>query len=196
MNFDTRYLIRWGIPGWIFMIFSSLYFLVRDFNNFIEFFPTGSGTSIVAIGAILTVLGIPIGYLFNQIHHTITFVWLRIFEWDRYFKFESQFEYYMFSCNSKDDNTGEKIHERYRYLLSRIHEIGGICIAIVSSEFLVISWDYYYVENINLFVWFYHSLVLIIFFIMCWDRWYYKRNIEVFVNYHCEKAGIKKFYRG
>lgn len=33
MNFDTRYLIRWGIPGWIFIIFSSVYFLLRDFQG-------------------------------------------------------------------------------------------------------------------------------------------------------------------
>ncbi|KZE66174.1 hypothetical protein AWM68_07310 [Fictibacillus phosphorivorans] len=194
MNIDTRYLIRWGIPGWIFMIFSSIYFIVRDFKMFLELFPAG-GTSIVAIGAVLTVLGIPIGYLFNQIHHTITFVIIQIFRWDRYFKFESQFENYMFSLKEGSEGSRDKVHERYRYLLSRIHEIGSICIAIISSELLVIIWDLYFVTESNMFVVLYHITVILILVIMWIDRWYYKRNIEVFINFHCEKAGIKKFYR-
>jgi hypothetical protein len=213
MNFDTRYLIRWGIPGWIFIIFSSVYFLLRDFKGMINLLPTGSGTSIVAAGAILTVLGIPIGYLFNQIHHTLTFVvliwikkvidykWIRwlkleIPEWDHYFKFESKFEDYLYTHdNEKKESSGEKIHERYKYLLSRIHEIGGICFAIIFSEIIVIIWESDNGIALSLEVWIYHIFIIVVFWIMWIDRSYYKRNIEVFINYHSDKAKIPKYYR-
>jgi hypothetical protein len=203
MNFDTRYLIRWGVPGWVFMIFSATYFFLRDFQGTLDLFPFGSGTSIVAAGAILTVLGIPIGYLFNQIHHTLTFVILNdkgsrviyeFFRWDDYFKFEARFENYMFTYNKENEDNGDKIHERYRYLLSRIHEIGGICFAIFFSEIILFIWESDNGIGLSLEVWLYHLFTIGLLIIMLIDRSYYKRNIEVFINFHSDKASIPKYY--
>ncbi|MCP3741449.1 hypothetical protein [Rossellomorea sp. BNER] len=207
MNFETRYLVRWGIPGWIFIILLSLYFLIRDIESFTHSMPQGNGSTIVATGAILAVIGIPIGYLFNQLHHTLTFVLTRKFHgykgWDEYFSFEARFENYFFTYEVQRDNEdseqktgiGEKILERYKYLLSRIHEIGSICFAIIFSEVFLTYWETFIGGKINLTIIIYHIVIICLLVLLLIDRCYFKRNLEVFVNYHSNIAGLKKYYR-
>ncbi|KMY32387.1 hypothetical protein ACZ11_09670 [Lysinibacillus xylanilyticus] len=106
MNFDTKYLIRWGIPGWIFLM-TVLPYLFFVFND--DVLKSLGKVNDLALGAAITLIGIPLGYFFNQLHH-FTFWVTNKKNWGSYFEKEVILDMYL----SKTENEGYK--ERYRYL--------------------------------------------------------------------------------
>ena len=73
MNFEAKHLIRWGIPGWLFIfwIFYGIVFLkgINPLNtNLLEI--TEGFTLLIS----LAVMGVPIGYLMHQIYFGIAWV--------------------------------------------------------------------------------------------------------------------------
>lgn len=66
MSFETKYLIRWGIPGWVFIFWLFFYFSFTQ-NNYSEFVKN------VPLLISLIVAGVPLGYLIYQIY--FVFFW-------------------------------------------------------------------------------------------------------------------------
>ncbi|OIK09392.1 hypothetical protein [Bacillus sp. MUM 13] len=56
MNFDTKHLVRWGIPEWLMDMVLLPY--------------VSNASDLLAIGAVLTVLGVPLGYLLIAYYNT------------------------------------------------------------------------------------------------------------------------------
>jgi len=161
MNFETKYLIRWGIPGWVFVLNISLYFLFSGSAEVQDFFlKTNNATEIIAIAASLTILGVPIGYIFHhiyfacywlictkhrkrQIRKTKRMVINQDIFWghgawkghDEYFNVESAWHKVLIE-SSKDESERSKrdyVVERYRYLISTIHGHGALIVSIIFS---------------------------------------------------------------
>ncbi|WP_045522740.1 hypothetical protein [Neobacillus niacini] len=68
MNFETKYLIRWGIPGWVFTtwiliaafsVIDPLTDMLINEMNFIKIF----GLLVTSLS-----IGVPVGYLFHQLY--------------------------------------------------------------------------------------------------------------------------------
>jgi hypothetical protein len=175
MNFETKYLIRWGIPGWIMILTLGPYLYI--------YYESARKVSVnlIAVGAILTVIGVPLGYLLNQIHHSLTWVIVRckiihkIFKkdnWDEYFEKELKLDELFF----KGDE-GAKKQERYRYLLSRKHELGGVTVSLGISLFTIFLINVCDGNN-KIWSWLYFIVVVILFFIILISRNYSSRNVE------------------
>lgn len=130
MNFDTRYLVRWGIPGWIMIMSLSPYFAVVYFPLFKDI--SSSTSAILGIIAALTAFGVPLGYLLNQIFHALFWVIPKLFSnsWDLYFKKELLMDQYL--------HKNENMRQRYRDLLTRKHELGSMTLSLWISFFVIL----------------------------------------------------------
>lgn len=152
MNFDTKYLIRWGIPGWIFILIMSLYFFFfADDKAITEF----TNKNVFFVGITFALIGVPLGYIFNQLH--MYFDWVERTDWDDFFKHEISIDEYFVK---------EKGYpERYRYLLAKKHEVGSVLVSfglstiiilvinIVQEQYLELKWLYLFIVFILSIIW-------------------------------------------
>jgi hypothetical protein len=195
MNFETKYLIRWGIPGWVLIMILGPFL----FFNFKEISDVTKTTNFVALVAFLTVIGVPLGYLLNQIHHSLTWVLARVnpirwginklpkkrgipYEsWEEYFTKELILDKYFFK-----DDIGMKLKERYQYLLSRKHELGGLTISLGVSWIVILIIN---IIKINMFwQWLYFVLIFLLFFLILFSRNYSSRNIDAYFKEYLKEA--------
>lgn len=137
MNFDTKYLIRWAIPGWVFLILMIFYFSIMNEGLLIE---NLKGTLILGLSASIALLGIPLGYLLNQLHHFLFWV-CNSKNWVKYFEEEFGVDKLL----TKESN--KELRERYRYLLAKKHEVGSVFMSFLIAFILVV------IFNSSLFQW-------------------------------------------
>jgi hypothetical protein len=180
MNFETKYLIRWGIPGWIMVMVLFPYFVATYFDFLSEHVSTSS--DLLAVGAILSVLGVPLGYLLNQIHHSLFWVLPKKLSktntWEKYFEEELVIDK-LFDSEEKHSNK----RVRYSYLLSRKHELGGITVSLGISA-IVIGLTNLIAENHHVWTWVYFVIVLVLFRIILLSRNYSSDNIQKYHDHY------------
>lgn len=193
MNFDTKYLIRWGIPGWILIMILGpfIYFQFPiEINKIIK------ESNTLALGAFLTVIGVPLGYLLNQIHHSLFWVIKRFRfsrkilkqeKWYEYFRQEIQVDNMFFF-----DEKGLRKKERYQYLLSRKHELGGVTVSlgIVCIVQLIVN-----IQTSTMHGWSlcYFILSIILFLIIAISRWYSSKNIDKYFEHYLNESADPKY---
>ncbi|MER2039979.1 MAG: hypothetical protein ABS944_17685 [Solibacillus sp.] len=169
MNFDTKYLIRWGIPGWIMILTLFPYLFVTYLDTFKKLFSL-SAVDILTLGAALAFLGVPLGYVLNQVHHSLLWVIPKLFkkEWDHYFKQEIDVD---------EKHLAEHVpkQERYRYLLSKKHEIGGVMVSFIISWVVIISINIFH--SSSFWSWFYFGVVTFLTILFIFSRNYSSRNV-------------------
>lgn len=131
MNFETKYLIRWGIPGWLFLI-AIAPFVIWEYGEYLS--STISNKNLLVLGTFVTLAGVPLGYFFNQIHHLIGWVLYRKPKngWDKYFQQEIEVD----NLLAKEKN--EHYRERYRYLLAKKHEVGSVLSSFIFAFVIVL----------------------------------------------------------
>ncbi|MCP3026864.1 hypothetical protein [Halobacillus sp. A5] len=156
MKFESQYLIKWGMPGWVFML---LVLPVLYLGGTID--STGiQNMHTISAAFALTLIGIVVGYIIYQIYFVLSWIYQppekrninKIIEivqhkgievpknWnERFFLIE-----YLWHANVKELEEYKMIYysNRYSYLLTRKHEIGalltsfGLCIVPVSVELI------------------------------------------------------------
>jgi hypothetical protein len=180
MNFDTKHLVRWGIPGWI-MIMVIVPFFYFNFDEIRKLFLT---INLLAVGAFLTVTGVPLGYLLNQIHHSLFWVIPKLFTkgWKKYFIQEIRLDEIFIESGTK----GEKMQQRYSYLLSRKHELGGVSVSLGLCFITLLIYNLLNRDNEN-WCWIYLIVVFILFVIILISRNYSSRNIDQYFKYYLKK---------
>jgi cell division protein FtsW (lipid II flippase) len=179
MNFETKYLIRWGIPGWIMVMILFPYFVVTYFEFLSKHVSTSS--DLLAVGAILTVLGVPLGYLLNQIHHSLFWVIPKLFLWNQYFKEELEIDKYI-----SNHKFGVEKKERYRYLLSRKHELGGVLMSLLFSVVIIglmNTWG----DNGYKWSWIYFTVICVLAVFILFSRQYSSQNIQKYHDHFLNK---------
>ncbi|QGM30512.1 hypothetical protein GI482_09045 [Bacillus sp. N3536] len=188
MNFDTKHLVRWGIPGWILIMILGPFIYIQ-FQTSIEKFIEDSNT--LALGAFLTVIGVPLGYLLNQIHHSLFWVIKKIKisrkikkqdEWYKYFRQEIQVDKMFFK-----DELGQRKKERYQYLLNRKHELGGVTVSlgIVCLVQIIVN-----CIKGTILGWpmIYFVLSLLLLGIISISRWYSSKNIDKYFEQYVKES--------
>lgn len=190
MNFDTKYLIRWGIPGWILLMILGpfIYFQFQmEINEILK------DNNTLALGAFLTVIGVPLGYILNQIHHSLFWV-IRRFKfslkqekWNDYFKQEIQVDEMFFF-----DDKGLRKKERYQYLLSRKHELGGVTVSLGICCFVQLIVN---IQTSTMGGWslIYLIVSFILFLIIAISRWYSSKNIDNYFEYYLIESSNSKY---
>ncbi|MGG1675501.1 hypothetical protein ACIFOT_07045 [Neobacillus sp. NRS-1170] len=147
MKFDTKYLIRWGIPGWVFLL--SILFLYGTYHSsFIKVFssdPIKLLSFVVAVASI----GVPVGYIFHQLYFGLFWVMSKtkgvkyitkhIEGYQRKFPNDVDEEYYHLEylwqseLSLLEQTKRDYIAERYRHLLSTTHSLGVLGVSLFWS---------------------------------------------------------------
>lgn len=183
MNFDTKHLVRWGIPGWIMIMVLGPYFIF----SYEEILKMSSSVNLIAVGAFLTVTGVPLGYLLNQIHHSLFWVsprWKLLSKsmkkgtWNQYFINEINMDELFFI-----NKVGGKKRERYQYLLSRKHELGGVTVSLGISVIVIFIFNC--VSRFHIvWPWLYCICVFFLCLVVWNSRNYTSRNIEIYTQHY------------
>lgn len=200
LNFETRYLIRWGIPGWVFLVFSYIALLIYERESaFIKDFTV---TQLLGILISLGFVGVVIGYLMHQIYFSIKWIYSRqsskilkqitdlvtdksklginCHEFDHhkaYFMMEFQWQKQLV-LTGKDNR--EYIADRYRYLLTTVHGLGALRVSLVASTLVIAVFLILHVHEKSLISnnWFAFGILILLFCL----------NVSVFklFNYYSE----------
>ena len=145
MNFETKYIIRWGIPGWLFLFWICLQVIILKETNFAELAFTEIKTGLTFFIS-LVVVGVPLGYLMHQLYFSV--IWVitkkskmnqdildalqdKIEEPSNWGVNNNQDYYYLeakwhLTLLKVDDSKRIYLEERYRHFLGRIHSMGSL----------------------------------------------------------------------
>jgi hypothetical protein len=159
MNFETKYLIRWGIPGWVFILFSYSSFISVGGHSSI-FKNNFTVPQLLGILISLGFIGVVIGYLMHQVYFSSNWIFtnqsskiiyklldliddgkgFNIKEHEKsqhkaYYAIEYQWQRHLLLL---DDDKRKYISERYSYLLTTIHGLGALLVSIICSLIFVL----------------------------------------------------------
>ncbi len=178
MNFETRYLVRWGVPGWIFIIIIGVYLGLIEYGNRDELLDKviGNAPNLLATAAFLIIIGIPVGYILNQVHHV--WIWVMRVKWKEYFQMELEIAERI----AEKKERAEELRDRYNYLLNRVHELGGLFVALTPTLIFLFFYHLKY-HSWNFLEMLFFILLFIISLIVFFSRNYYRRNLDAFTNY-------------
>lgn len=134
LNFESKYLVRWGLPGWVFMIFITLLYLINE-PGYIPQILKYKGFSLVGFTALAAALGIILGHIIHQISLFLWFVipeyrkrkWLVYF--DREFKIDKRIV---------EEELGKGIKNIYSYRLGQLHGRRGLLTSLMLSFMTII----------------------------------------------------------
>ncbi|MCY9443336.1 hypothetical protein MOF48_15910 [Bacillus spizizenii] len=145
MSFETKYLIRWGIPGWMFLFWIVLNLLIQNHNLVINKINFDQLSKIIGILISFGVVGVVIGYVFHQLYFLLLWILNKDIDitvnmvrnypkprnWGKnqsndYFHLEYTWHKQLLKVN---DEARAYITDRYRYLLSTVHGHGTMLIS-------------------------------------------------------------------
>ncbi|MCY8718428.1 hypothetical protein [Bacillus sp. S10C12M] len=199
MSFETKYLIRWGIPGWVFIFWVALNFFIQDHRLSINKIDFDQLSKIIAILISLGVVGVVIGYVFHQLYFLIFWIivkdiyktvdmvknYPKPINWGKnqtndYFHLEYIWHKQLLKIN---DEARVYITDRYRYLLSTVHGHGTMLISQVVSSAVTMIPGYI---NYGLHVWLHFEVIILyavqilIAVVFYYSFNYYSKNLRSF----------------
>ncbi|MGM0861429.1 MAG: hypothetical protein ACQEWH_12040 [Bacillota bacterium] len=201
MKFETKYLIRWGIPFWIliFWLFYEILFFkgINPLDTKMVDLKTG-----LTLLLSLTAIGVPVGYLLHQIYFGSSWVinsnknYVKIAReipnfprpdgWGQnknedYFHFE--YVWHAMLIN-RDADTRTYLEGRYRNLLGSIHALGALFVSSMLSLLMTAIIIFTHLSDFGYNVYFWVGLILqvIIFVASALNYKYYSDNLRAFQN--------------
>ncbi|MCE0742223.1 hypothetical protein [Bacillus sp. G16] len=163
MSFETKYLIRWGIPGWMLLFWIGAFFVLTELDYLTAHIKFSDIGKLVGVFISLGVFGVVIGYIIHHLYFVANWIFNknRIFDnaiervcnfpypnnWNKnnkedYFYFEFIWHKNLLGIDEEKRNY---IVERYRYLLSTIHALGTVFVShFLAALFTIIAglWKY------------------------------------------------------
>ncbi|WP_426554093.1 hypothetical protein [Bacillus velezensis] len=178
MNFESKYLVRWGLPGWVFMLFITLLFVINN-PSYITQVIQYKGFSLVGFTALAAGLGIILGHIIHQISLFFWFVlpeyrkrkWLVYF--DREFKIDKRII---------EEELGEGIKDIYSYRLGQLHARRGLLTSLMLAFLAQIIFCYLDPNLLNektITLGFINGVLIMI---MVINYHYFDRNLEYFMD--------------
>lgn len=178
LNFESKYLVRWGLPGWVFMIFMTLLFVINEPSYIIQVLKY-KGFSLVGFTALAAALGIILGHIIHQVSLFFWFVipeyrkrkWLIYF--DKEFKIDKRII---------EEELGEGIKNIYSYRLGQLHARRGLLTSLMLSFITITIFCCLDTDLLNgktLTLGFINGVLIMI---MVINYHYFDRNIEYFMD--------------
>ncbi|UII54770.1 hypothetical protein LS684_14005 [Cytobacillus spongiae] len=165
-----KQLTKWGLPGWVFLLGVSSYFISADFKEYKELL-IEQGMDLAGIALILAIVGIPLGFFIQQI--SIFIGWILPKEWRRHFKEE----HFVIKCIHVSPQK-EELMDRYRNLIFQVQFINAIITSLVFNIGFVLLVSPKPYERLMLV----HILVyFILIAIMIANRLFYTNNLSYFI---------------
>ncbi|HAM79798.1 hypothetical protein [Ornithinibacillus bavariensis] len=192
MNFDSRYLIRWGMPGWLFLLWVYTKFIIDGRIKLTDI--DLQLTNILSNVLIFTVIGLIVGFIIYQIYFSLSWLnngannikyTINVLEkidiklpsnkLKKYYYTE-----YLWHSNiiKMDEYKMNYLAERYRHLLNKKHDLGSIMISLIIClpvSFAMIT------DAFSLYTVGYCFLNLFILFTVIRSFYYYSRNLDYFM---------------
>lgn len=213
MNIDTKYIIRWGIPGWVFILFGYTSYISVDTGNKSIFTSNFTVPQLLGILVSLGFVGVVLGYLMHQVYFSVNWIFtnqsskiiskvLDLIDNKEVFKIESHEQgqhkaYYKMEYQWQkqlvllEEDKRKYIAERYSYLLSTIHGLGALLVSIICSlvAVLVISYNH----TLSALMILYLVILLYLGFSVYKGFKYYSENLTHFQGYFFNSFFAKDF---
>lgn len=201
MKFETKYMIRWGIPGWI-LIFWAFYqtLFLRGINPFESNLVNISKGFTLLVS--LTALGVPLGYLLHQMYFGLIWVWNKKRKFaddfanelgeklpkqtgwgtdknEDYFQIEYVWHAMLLNQNSE---TRAYLEGRYRHLLSTVHSLGSLFVSSLISLLVSGLIAFTFPTKDAMFLYYFVGLAfqIIVFIFSMANYVYYSNNLKAF----------------
>lgn len=173
MNIETKNIIKWGIPGWIFLLSSVLYLFFEDTNSFV--FPKSKDNiTLLGIGGIVAGAGVPIGYIIHQ----ISMFFGVIIKTDRMKDFKNEYELDNIFIHNK---YGDKKRMTYIQLLTRVHELRALKYSHLLSIFFIICLETFVYKSIDTYFYVAAGINLALLLIVHCNQMYFEGNLKYFL---------------
>lgn len=212
MSFETKYLIRWGIPGWMLIFWIGTYFAITEYAYISAHINLNEFGKLIGVFISLSIFGVVVGYIIHHLYFVANWIFNKNRIFDNAIK---QVKDFPEPANWKDNNMNDYFYfevlwhenllklkedkrnyivERYRYLLSTIHALGTVlvshCLAFV---FIVIAslfkyGKFYYPLPVMIML----VIQLLIVFIAVSSFKYYSANLNYFQGSFLDKIHNKK----
>lgn len=178
MNFESKYLVRWGLPGWVYMIFITLLYLINK-PGYIPQILHFKGFSLVGFTALTAALGLILGHIIHQVSLFLWFVvpeyrkqkWLVYF--DREFKIDKRIV---------EEELGKEIKNIYSYRLGQLHARRGLLTSLMLSfvTIIILCWTDLNLISVNTIIIGLCNVALIV--IMLINYLYFNKNLVYFMD--------------
>jgi len=198
MNFETKYLIRWGIPGWMLIFWITTFFVLTEFENIFSHFNFSDFGKLVGVFISLGVFGIVLGYIVHQLYFVVNWVTdkARMFEnvikeidnfpkpdnWGGNNRVDYFYLEFIWHKNllELEEEKRNYIVGRYRYLLSTVHGLGTLFLSHFLSFVFTIAAGLLKFGNLTLEVDFLAIAQGGIMFVILASFKYYSENLNYF----------------
>jgi hypothetical protein len=170
MNFEAKHLIRWGIPGWVYITIVFSYFLIDEKQMLLSYLKQFN-ISFVGLTALLTGSGVVIGNIIHQI--SMYFGFVLVTNWKKYFN-----EEYKVDKLIMKNEIGKEIQRIYSYRLGQVHALRGLSTSCILSCITLIVLFLINDFSIGTLILFIGNLILAL--IVLTNHHYFKKNLEFF----------------
>lgn len=203
MGFESKYLIRWGIPGWVFIFFIFGGLISNAEYDFKGVNLPEMSTSITLLLS-LAAIGVPLGYVFHQLYFGFSLV-VRNFEKlsevkkeiGEDFPAEDDFGTVMSNLTNdyyhleyvwhsmlleQDENTRIYLEERYRHILGTTHALGALWMSTICSIYTNFFISFLFIGVIESNEFYISILVvqILILFSSFFNYLYFSKNLRAF----------------
>ncbi|AHZ16290.1 MULTISPECIES: hypothetical protein [Bacillus] len=181
MNFESKYLVRWGMPGWVYMIFVTAFYAINHPDQFFQKL-NSEDFPLVGFVAFAAAFGIILGHLIHQVSLFFGFVLLQYTKknkrWRRYFRKEFKIDKRII----EEGEIGAKIKDIYSYRLGQLHARRGLLASLILSFITIIVMVLYidtsYINDKTLILSAINGLLIMIMLI---NYHYFDRNLDYFM---------------
>lgn len=213
MNFETKYLVRWGIPGWMFIFWFFLYLIFAKYSFITNLLKLNQLDKIIGMFVSLSVAGVVIGYIIHHLYFLINWVLSKTRSFDITVKMIEGFEkpdtwgknskvdyFYLESTWHRqllkidDESKRGYIEERYRHFLSTIHGLGTTLVSHILALSLTLSLglERFGLVEIPWILIIFNIVQLLIAIVALINFAYYSANLSYFQGYFLNKMINKK----
>ncbi|WP_018664604.1 hypothetical protein [Heyndrickxia acidiproducens] len=172
MNFDSKYLVRWGIPGWTLLFILLGYSSLIDFDSVKQIFFSKSAPVVVGSITLFIGAGVILGNIIHQISMTFGFIiWTKR---KKYFKSE-----YEIDTKIIKGTYGKDIQRIYSYRLGNVHALRALFFSFLISIILLVvfSFTLYFSYSVGLLL----AVVIFLNIIVLNNLIYFQRNLDFFI---------------
>lgn len=197
MKFEGKYLIRWGIPGWVFLLNIIWLFWRYNSNDYFSSF-SKDPKNLLSFLVTITSIGVPVGYIFHQVYFGLFWALSKkkaVKGFDTISKYikgykakypndvDKEYYYLEYLWQSElsllEKSKRDYIAERYRYLLSTTHSLGvlflSMSVSFIFFLFILKSIDISMLDKIM-----YSSIELLANGLILLNYFYYSRKTHAF----------------
>ncbi len=172
MNFEPKYLIRWGLLGWTYLAIIMAYFILRDYEAVRSYFFNKDASIMVSSITLFIVSGIIIGNLLHQFSLSFGYIiWIN--------KKKSFKKDYEMDLKVIESQYGKEIQRIYSNRLGNVYALRALCLSIFLSLITLVILSLTITFSIKIGI-----LILIVLFLnwIVLNNWvYFQNNLDYFI---------------